>query len=171
VPSAGRRRLPGITSGGATTSPGGGTSPRGTPPGGTNPGGPSAPGGALGTGWTKLLGSTYGPEIGWLYPLAVLALLFGLVWTRRAQRTNQVRAGFVMWGIWLMTFGLIFSKMSTIPHTAYVSSLAPPLAALSAAGIVMFWQAYRARGWRGWALPVVVGAELRPPPEGWFAVL
>ena len=29
---------------------------------------------AFGQGWTKLLGSSYGPEIGWLYPLAVLAL-------------------------------------------------------------------------------------------------
>ena len=65
-----------------------------------------------------------------------------------------------MWGIWLATFGLIFSKMSTIPHTAYMSSLAPPLAALSAAGIVMFWRAYRGYGWRGWVLPAAVAAEL-----------
>src|SRR6202035_4398066 len=53
-----------------------------------------------------------------------------------------------------------FSKMSTIPHTAYMSSLAPPLAALSAAGIVMFWRAYRAGGWRGRVLPVAVAAEV-----------
>jgi hypothetical protein len=64
-----------------------------------------------------------------------------------------------MWGTWLATYGLIFSKMSTIPHTAYMSSLAPPLAALSAAGIVMFWRAYRAGDWRGWVLPVAVAAE------------
>jgi hypothetical protein len=65
-----------------------------------------------------------------------------------------------MWGTWLATYGLIFSKMSMIPHTAYMSSLAPPLAALSAAGIVMFWRAYRAPGWRGWVLPVAVAAEV-----------
>ena len=41
-----------------------------------------------------------------------------------------------------------------------MSSLAPPLAALSAAGIVMFWRAYRAGGWRGWVLPVAVAAEV-----------
>ena len=28
-----------------------------------------------------------------------------------------------MWGIWLLTFGLMFSKMSAIPHTAYMSAL------------------------------------------------
>ena len=65
-----------------------------------------------------------------------------------------------MWGIWLLTVGLIFSKMSTIPHTAYMSSLAPPLAALSAAGLVMFWRYYRAGDARGWMLPVAVAAEL-----------
>jgi 4-amino-4-deoxy-L-arabinose transferase-like glycosyltransferase len=157
-----------------TGAPGGGL-PSGTAPGGAGTGGTgtgtgtggAAPGGvqaasrsAFGQGWTKLLGSSFGPEIGWLYPLAVLALIFGLLWTRRARRTDQVRAGFVMWGIWLLTFGLIFSKMSTIPHTAYMSSLAPPLAALSAAGIVMFWRYYRAADPRGWLLPVAVAAEL-----------
>jgi hypothetical protein len=65
-----------------------------------------------------------------------------------------------MWGTWLATYGLIFSKMSMIPHTAYMSSLAPPLAALSAVGIVMFWRAYRAEGWRGWVLPFAVAAEV-----------
>jgi 4-amino-4-deoxy-L-arabinose transferase-like glycosyltransferase len=113
----------------------------------------------FGQGWTKLLGSEFGPQVGWLYPLAVLALIFGLLWTRRAPRTDQVRGGFVMWGVWLLTFGLIFSKMSSIPHTAYVASLAPPVAALSAAGIVMFWRYFRSGDARGWVLPVAVAAE------------
>jgi 4-amino-4-deoxy-L-arabinose transferase-like glycosyltransferase len=121
---------------------------------------PGSAGSGFGTGWTKLLGSEYGPEIGWLYPLAALALVFGLAWTRRAKRDDRVRAGFVMWGAWLVSYGLIFSKMSMIPHTAYMSSLAPPLAALPAAGIVMFWRAYRAGGWRAWMLPAAVAAQL-----------
>jgi 4-amino-4-deoxy-L-arabinose transferase-like glycosyltransferase len=117
-------------------------------------------GGGFGTGWTKLLGNGYGPEIGWLYPLAVLALVCGLCWTRRAARNDQLRGGFVLWGVWLLTVFLVFSAMSVIPHTAYLAALAAPLAALSAAGIVMFWRAYRADGWRGWMLPVAVAAEL-----------
>jgi 4-amino-4-deoxy-L-arabinose transferase-like glycosyltransferase len=47
-----------------------------------------------------------------------------------------------------------------------MSSLAPPLAALSAAGIVMFWRAYRGYDWRGWILPAAVAAEL-----GWALFL
>lgn len=117
-------------------------------------------GGGFGTGWTKLLGSRYGPEIGWLYPLAILALVFGLIRTRRAERSDRVRGGFVMWGVWLLTFGLIFSDMAQIPHTAYMASLAPALAALSAAGIVMFWREYQAGGRRALMLPVAVATEM-----------
>jgi 4-amino-4-deoxy-L-arabinose transferase-like glycosyltransferase len=116
----------------------------------------------IGVGWTKLIGSDYGPDIGWLYPLALLALVLGLAWTVRARRTGPdglLRGGFALWGAWLVTYGLIFSKMTTIPHTAYVASLAPPLAALSATGIAAFWRAYRAPGARGWALPAAVAAE------------
>jgi len=141
---------PGVTSGGSIgvlRLAGGGTAGAGG-------------GGGFGTGWTKLLGSGYGPEIGWLYPLAVLALVCGLLWTRRAARSDQVRAGFLLWGVWLLTVGLVFSKMSVIPHTAYLAALAAPLAALSAAGIVMFWRAYRADGGRGWMLPFAVAVQL-----------
>jgi 4-amino-4-deoxy-L-arabinose transferase-like glycosyltransferase len=155
-----RGELPG---GAGAPGQGGGSGPAGGFPAGAGAG----PGGArlaaadsFGTGWTKLAGNEYGPEIGWLYPLALLALVFGLVWASCSRRPRQVRAGFVMWGTWLLTVGLVFSKMSTIPHTAYMSSLAPPLAALSAAGIVMFWRAYRAGGWRAWVLPAAVACEL-----------
>jgi 4-amino-4-deoxy-L-arabinose transferase-like glycosyltransferase len=184
---AGQAEFPGASAGGAPGAAGGtapgagagsaaagtpGTAPDSGAPGGSGgagrgfPSGGGAPGGSgggFGTGWTKLLGGAYGTQAGWLYPLALLALVFGVAWTRRARRTQpagQVRGGFVMWGTWLATFGLIFSKMSMIPHTAYLSSLAPPLAALSGAGIVMFWRAYRADGWRGWVLPLAVAAEV-----------
>jgi 4-amino-4-deoxy-L-arabinose transferase-like glycosyltransferase len=113
-----------------------------------------------GGGWTKLFGTRFGPEIGWLYPLALIALTCGLAWNRRASRTDLVKGGYVMWGTWLITFGLVFSKMSVIPHTAYVASLAPALAALSGAGIVMFWREYRNGTSRGWLLPVAVAAEV-----------
>src|SRR5438046_6555860 len=102
-------------------------------------------GGFLGRsgGWTKLASDRFGPEIGWLYPLALLALIAGLAWRGRARRTDQLRAGLVMWGLWLITFGLIYSDMNNIPHTAYMASLAPPLAALSGTGLVLFWRWFR----------------------------
>ena len=120
-----------------------------------------------GGGWLKLAGSEFGPQISWLFPLALLAMVCGLLWSRRGPESiDPGRGGFVMWGVWLVTFGFVFSAMKTIPHTAYVASLAPALAALSGAGIVMFWREYVAGGRRGWLLPIAVAAEL-----GWSAWL
>jgi 4-amino-4-deoxy-L-arabinose transferase-like glycosyltransferase len=110
--------------------------------------------------WVKLLGGQFLPEIGWLYPLVLLALAAGLLERRRAGRTDPILAGWVMWGGWLATFGFVYSEMNSLPHTAYVASLAPPIAALSGAGIVMFWRWYRAGERRGWIMPLAVAAEL-----------
>ena len=112
------------------------------------------------SGPAKLLGGRFGAEIGWLYPLALLALAYGMVRWRRAPRTDPARGGFVLWGIWLLTFGAVFSAMGTVPHTAYITSLAPPLAALSGTGVVLGWRAYRAGGRAAWLLPAAVLSEL-----------
>ena len=119
-------------------------------------------GGFLGSSgsWTKLIGSRFGPEIGWLYPLALLALIAGLAWRGRARRTDQLRAGLVMWGLWLITFGVIYSGMDNIPHTAYMASLAPPLAALSGTGIVLFWRWYRSGSRAWWLLPLAIAGQV-----------
>ncbi|MER6668107.1 glycosyltransferase family 39 protein [Amycolatopsis japonica] len=138
----------------------------GLPPiGAGQPGGP--PGGDVSKvesrpdpmGWTKLFDGHLGVAIAWLFPLTVLSLICGLCWWRRAERTDPVRGGLLMWGVWLGTFGLVFSA-SAVAHTAYVASLAPAIAALSALGIVMFWRAYRQGGRQAWLLPVAIAAEL-----------
>ena len=119
----------------------------------------SAAAGASGStsGWGKLFGGTYGTQIGWLYPLALLGLVLGLLGTRRAPRTDPARGGFLLWALWALTFGLLYSGM-VLPHTAYLSALAPPLAALSAAGVVLAWNGLR-DGTARWALPAAVAAE------------
>jgi hypothetical protein len=111
-------------------------------------------------GWAKLIDSRFGPEIGWLFPLALLALAAGLLSRRGTGGADRLRGGFVMWGGWLLTFGLVYSVMSVLPHTAYVAALAAPAAALSAAGIVMCWRWYTAGDKRGWLLPLAIAAEL-----------
>ena len=122
-------------------------------------GGPGDPFG-LPFGLFKLLSGWYGPQAGWLYPLAVLGLVAGLYLTRWAPRGNPVRCGFLMWGTWLCTAGLVFSVMTTLPHTAYLAMLAPPVAALAAAGICVLAHVYRAGRPSGWLLPAAVLAEV-----------
>ncbi|MFG2502290.1 ArnT family glycosyltransferase [Streptomyces sp. NPDC048441] len=94
-------------------------------------------------GWGKLFGPRFGAQIGWLYPLALLSLVLGLTRHRRAPRTDQRRAGYLMWGGWLLTSAVLLSAMA-VPHTAYVTLLAPALAALAAAGIVALWRIHNA---------------------------
>ncbi|MGV9883555.1 glycosyltransferase family 39 protein [Streptomyces sp. NPDC003006] len=112
--------------------------------------------------WLKLLRDPLAPQIGWLYPLAVIALAIGLSTHRRAARTHPTRAGFLMWGTWLITSACVLSAIDNLFHTAYLSVLAPPLAALSAAGTVALWRAHRAApgGRRAWVLPAVIAAEV-----------
>jgi 4-amino-4-deoxy-L-arabinose transferase-like glycosyltransferase len=117
-------------------------------------------------GPVKLLSDAYGPQAGWLYPLAVLALVVAARLTVRTRRADPVWGGFLMWGTWLGTVGLVFSVMGTIPHTAYLAALAPPVAALSAAGIEMLIRLYRAGHPVGWLMPVAVLGEV-----AWAALL
>ncbi|WIM94454.1 glycosyltransferase family 39 protein [Actinoplanes oblitus] len=110
-------------------------------------------------GWTKLFDGHLGVAIAWLFPLSVLSLLYGLWSRRRAERTDPVRGGLVMWGVWLVTLGLVFSG-GNVDHTAFVADLAPAIAAVCAFGIVLFWRAYRQGGTQSWLLPVAVAAEV-----------
>ncbi|MFC9253811.1 ArnT family glycosyltransferase, partial [Amycolatopsis thailandensis] len=110
-------------------------------------------------GGAKLFDGHLAVAVGWLYPLVLLTLLRGLWWRRRAERSDPVRGGLVMWGVWLLTFGLVFS-VADVPHTAYVASLTPAVAALSALGIVLFWRAYREGGKQAWLLPLAVASEV-----------
>ncbi|MFF7633092.1 ArnT family glycosyltransferase [Kitasatospora sp. NPDC008050] len=127
-------------------------------PGGSGGGMPGGPGGS-GSHWLKLFEGRFAPQIGWLLPFAALMIALGLSQRRRAERTDVLRGGFVTWGAWLLVVGLIFSDMSTIPHTAYMATLAPPIAALCGAGTVLLWRTYREGGRAAWLLPAVVAGQ------------
>ncbi|MFH8405952.1 ArnT family glycosyltransferase [Streptomyces sp. NPDC018019] len=97
--------------------------------------------------WYKLFTSRFTPQIGWLYPLALIGLVHGLAQRGRRPRTDRLRGGWLMWGTWLLTTAVVLSVVD-IPHTAYVAGLAPALAALSAAGAITLWRTHRAAGRR-----------------------
>ncbi|MFF4607266.1 ArnT family glycosyltransferase [Streptomyces sp. NPDC001339] len=110
------------------------------------------------TGWTMLVNQDLGPQIAWLLPLAVLALALGVWWRAGQPRTDGRRAGFLLWGGWLAVHVVVFSN-SNGNHGYYTTVLAPALAALTGAGVTLFWTEYRAGGAGGGrraALPVAI---------------
>ncbi|GAA4547040.1 glycosyltransferase family 39 protein [Pseudonocardia xishanensis] len=150
---------PFATTGGAA--PGGGTAgalPGGTVPGGTVPGGSAAdvvgetfggapgglPGGAMfggRAGLGRLFSTSFGTQISWLLPAALILLVVAVVLTRRAPRTDRLRASLVVWGGWTVVTALVFSFMSGTIHPYYSVALAPGIAALIGLGGREAWRA------------------------------
>ncbi len=119
--------------------------------------GPQLPSEPAGFGY--LLGDGTAPQVGWLYPLALVGLIVGVWWRGRAPRTDPVRAGYLMWGLWLVVHGLAFTTGS-VEHVFYLVAMAPAITALAAGGLVTLWSAYRDPGWRRWLLPTTVAATV-----------
>ena len=96
------------------------------------------------TGLGRLLSDEIGGQIGWLLPTALLLLVAGLWFTRRAARTGQVesmvRASLVVWGGWLVVTTATFSFMAGIFHAYYTVALAPAIGALVGTGAWLLWQ-------------------------------
>ena len=95
------------------------------------------------TGVFRLFNDLMGGQASWLIPASLLALVAGLVWRRRAPRTDRMRAALLLWGGWLIVTGAVFSFSSGVIHTYYTVALAPAIAALVGMGGAMLWQTRR----------------------------
>ena len=101
-------------------------------------------GGQAGIG--RMFGSTLGGQISWLLPFAAIALVGTLILIGRRPRTDLARASVMLWGGWLLLEFFVLSFQQGIQHSYYTSAMAPPIAALTGIGAVVFYQAYRRSG-------------------------
>jgi 4-amino-4-deoxy-L-arabinose transferase-like glycosyltransferase len=90
-------------------------------------------------GWNRLFLSEMGGQISWLIPGALIGLLAVLWLTRRAPRTDRIRAGFLIFGGWLLVTGLTLSFAHGIIHPYYTIVLAPAIGALVGMGGATLW--------------------------------
>lgn len=109
------------------------------------------------TGLTRLFGPANAGQIGWLLPLAVASVIgAAIVWLRTRTGTPQQRAGWLLWGGWLIVAGLVFSFAGGIFHRYYTVELAPAVAATVAVGLSAMWGWYRQGRRVGLLLPAAV---------------
>ncbi|NKY27650.1 ArnT family glycosyltransferase [Nocardia gamkensis] len=114
----------------------------GNPSGGSGGPGGGGMGGAFGgdTGLARLFSGSMGTEVSWLLPAALIGLVAGLWLSRRAPRTDRLRAAMILWGGWLLGTGLVFSYMSGIIHPYYTVALAPGIAGVAGIAVTQLWR-------------------------------
>ena len=132
-----------------------GSSGAGAAPGGTGGSGTSSAFGG-GEGVFRMFDNALGGQISWLIPLALVGLIGGLWLRGRAPRSDRGRAGYVLFGGWLLMVMAVYDDAKGIFHPYYTAIMAPAVAALAGAGAVALWKlGRRTRRW-AWALPVAV---------------
>jgi 4-amino-4-deoxy-L-arabinose transferase-like glycosyltransferase len=149
------------------------SAPRGGPWSSGPSGNPGGHGGyGRGSGITRLFGEQLGGQISWLLPLCLLVLVAVAIAGVRQMRSGLPlqparRAGWFLWGGWLVLVGLVLSYAQGSFHSYYTTELAPALAAVTAAGVAAMWRHYRQPGGYRWVLlPAAVTLTV-----GWAWVL
>ncbi len=103
----------------------------------------------------RLLRGGLGLDTGWLIPAAAVVALWGIASRRRQPRGDPLRACFILWGGWLVTFFAVFSAITTLwPY--YTAALSPAAAAIIGCGVAAARSRERAPVSRTIGLAVVV---------------
>jgi 4-amino-4-deoxy-L-arabinose transferase-like glycosyltransferase len=108
-------------------------------------------------GLVRMFNELVGGQISWLLPLSLFVLAVVSVAgvqarVRKATGDPSGRAGWFLWGGWLLITAVVFSFAHGIMHPYYTTAMAPAIAALSASGIAVLWRWYRDSDSAAWLL-------------------
>lgn len=112
-----------------------------------------------------MFNASFGGDISWLIPAALIAFAAVLWLRRRSPRTDVQRASALLWGGWLILTAVLFSFAQGIIHPYYTIALAPAVGALAGSGAVALWRERHRVSARGVLAAMVVAATI------WSAVL
>jgi 4-amino-4-deoxy-L-arabinose transferase-like glycosyltransferase len=104
----------------------------------------------------RLADPRLGGQIGWFMPLAALGAFTML--RRQRQKDSSGTPDLIIWVAWTLVYAVVFSFAGGIFHAYYLVALAPPIAALTGAGIAALWLENRDSGPLAWLLPAAIAA-------------
>jgi 4-amino-4-deoxy-L-arabinose transferase-like glycosyltransferase len=106
-----------------------------------------APVGAL-----RLADGQLAGQVGWLFPLVLAGIAIG-AFQERSRRLSPRRLAVLLWLGWLLAYGVVYSYAGGFFHFYYLATMAPPLAALAAIGLVGSCELFVRGGRRALFLP------------------
>jgi 4-amino-4-deoxy-L-arabinose transferase-like glycosyltransferase len=80
-------------------------------------------------------------QVGWLLPFALAGIALGAARDPEGRWWSPARLALVLWAGWLVTYGVVYSYAGGFFHFYYLATMAPPLAALAAVGLVSSYEA------------------------------
>lgn len=151
-------------------------------------------GGGQGGGWgetgiTRLFVDSFGSQIAWLLPAALILLVSLIVWllagkrmrmtdalasSKAVGRNSLLTAGVILWGGWLVVTWLTLSFMQGIVHEYYTVALTPAIAVIVATGAAVLYRGARTWGTIVLALTVALTSSFQYvllaefSVSGWF---
>ncbi|MFL0248838.1 glycosyltransferase family 39 protein [Clostridium neuense] len=109
-------------------------------------------------GLTRLIGENYiSDQIGFLIPMAVLGFLAAAIKEKLTiSMDNERKTILMLFFIWFLTEFVFFSFTRGSFHTYYLTTMAPPIAALTGIGVIDMWNLFTAKGKKALLLPTSI---------------
>ncbi|QAA34514.1 glycosyltransferase family 39 protein [Clostridium manihotivorum] len=108
------------------------------------------------TGITRLFHyDNLSDQISWLLPFAIIGFIAASVREKlRYPFDNPRKLSLIFWFAWLLTEFAYFSFSRNVTHSYYLTTMAPPIAALTGIGLEAMMKLFKESSWKRWFLPV-----------------